>query len=296
MSGARAMVIAAALVVALPVQSAAAQSTGTVRRIPRSESTSGTSGTSGTGTSTTGTSTTTSTTSTTGAASGADRAPPPSRMQGAIISSGAHPDDTGDHEDDDGRKVDFFWLELQGGISYVNLVAFSQTQFSGGGASVTVPGFNEVEGSGPSIGVGAGFRVFWFGIGARATYAFYPGFEIGTVGGEVTLRLPVPIVEPWIRVGAGYAWQGNGNYSSMTMSVSPATTVYGWNVNGGLGLDVFITWWLAIGVGLELDLLNMTRQSDPTAMCMGVTEFCPREQGDALGGQARGFVTLAFHF
>jgi hypothetical protein len=193
------------------------------------------------------------------------------------------------HEEDDGRRADFLWIEIEGGVSYVNLVAFQQTNFS-------PPGFTEVEGIGPMVGVGLGFRVFFLALGARATLASYPGFEIGTVGGEVQFRLPTPVVEPWIRVGAGYAWQGSANYTDPTASGSTGSNVYGWTLNAALGLDVFIAWWFTLGIGVTLDFLNMTRQTDVTAPCMGVTEFCPTQSGDAIGAQARGFLQAGFHF
>lgn len=193
------------------------------------------------------------------------------------------------NEQDDGRRADFIWIEVEGGVSWVNLVAFQQTNFSG----VTVGGFDEVEGVGPMLGGALGFRVFFFALGARATIASYPGFEIGTVGGEAQFRIPTPVVEPYIRVGAGYAWQGSANYRDPMMS---STNVYGWTLNGAIGLDIFIAWWFTLGVGASVDFLNMTRQTDVRMPCMGVTDFCPTENGDAIGAQARGYAQAGFHF
>jgi hypothetical protein len=195
------------------------------------------------------------------------------------------------HEEDDGRKADFIWLEVEGGVSYVDLIALEQNEFAG--ATGMTNGFAETSGVGPMVGVGLGFRVFFFALGARATLASYPGFEIGTVGGEVQFRLPVPIVEPWIRVGAGYAWQGNANYTNPAMS---ASTVYGWTINGALGIDIFLAWWFSLGIGVSADFLNMTRQADPRQPCMGVTEFCPAREGDAIGVQGRVFLQAGLHF
>lgn len=204
-------------------------------------------------------------------------------------------DETPIQEQDDGRKADFLWLEVEGGVSYVNLIAFQQNRFSSGGVTITNPSFEEIEGVGPMVGVALGFRIFFLALGARATLASYPGFEIGTVGGEVQFRLPTPIVEPWIRVGAGYAWQGSANYEAPMASAS-ATTVYGWTINAALGLDWFVTWWFSIGFGVSLDVLNMTRQANPTLPCMSPTEFCPSQPGDAIGAQARGVLQLGLHF
>jgi len=202
-----------------------------------------------------------------------------------------------EHEEGDGRDVDFIWLEAFGGISNVNLVAFGNSNFaaaaSSGGSSV----FNEVNATGPMIGGALGFRVYWLAVGARTTFASYNTFQIGTVGGEVALRFPIPVVEPYIRAGFGYAWQGDANYTITTGGVTaqPATTVYGWAFNAAVGLDIFLTNWFTIGAGVGFDVLNMTRQSDPRMACMGATDFCPSRPGDAVGYQLSGYGQIGFH-
>lgn len=190
----------------------------------------------------------------------------------------------------DGRDVDFLWIEANAGASFVNLVAFQNSNFSGNGSDSL---FREVSGVGGVVGAALGFRVFWLAIGARATFAGYDGFQIGTVGGEATLRFPIPIIEPWIRLGFGYAWQGDANYSNVSGS---STTVYGWDLNAGAGLDIYLTNWLTVGGGVTFDLLNMSRQRDITAECMGVTDICPSMDGDAVGIQGRLFGTVGLHF
>ncbi|GAB4211063.1 MAG: hypothetical protein OHK0013_32430 [Sandaracinaceae bacterium] len=196
-------------------------------------------------------------------------------------------------EDDegDGRDVDFIWIELQGGVSNVNLIQFSNANFAdvAGGASV----FNEVYGTGPVLGLGVGFRVWWLAVGARTTFAIYDGFQIGTIGGEATLRFPIPVVEPWIRVGIGFAWQGDANYR---MYASSNTTTYGWVFQPMVGLDLYLANWFTIGGGFGVDILNMSRQRDPTVMCMGITDVCPGNPGDAVGLQIKGLLTVGFRF
>jgi hypothetical protein len=189
----------------------------------------------------------------------------------------------------DGRDVDFIWLEVEGGVSYVNLVAFRNANFAGGDTDV----FREVTGTGPMVGAAAGFRIYWLAIGARVTFASYQVFQIGTVGADVQLRFPIPIFEPYIRVGAGYAWEGEASYSNPAMS---STNVSGWSFDAALGFDIFLTNWLTIGAGAGFDLLNMTRQRDPSQPCMGVTDFCPMRDGDSIGFQIRGFAQAALHF
>ncbi len=199
----------------------------------------------------------------------------------------ATPPQSGSDEADHG----ILWIEASAGISNVNLVQFQNRNFAdvAGGASV----FSEAYGTGPVIGAGLGVRLFWFTLGARASFALYDTFEVGTLGAEVTLRFPIPVVEPWIRAGFGYGWQGDANYGSGVAAAQ--TTTYGWVFQGGVGLDVFLTDWLALGAGFGLDILNMTRQRDPSAACMSPTDVCPARDGDALGLQMKGLVTLGVH-
>ena len=226
--------------------------------------------------------------------SGAAATAPPThaaRETGRVSTGGAAPvaEPVEEEDDGDGRDVDFIWFELEGGVSSVNLIAFQ------GGDAFGAPGslFTEVSGTGPFAGLGVGFRVFILSIGARVTYANYQDFDIGNIGGDVTLRLPIPVVEPYVRVGAGYAWQGQGNYANPEMS---STTVYGWSFDSALGIDIYLANWFTIGAGVGLNLLNMSRQSDPTMSCMGATDICPDQPGDAVGYQLRGFLQIGFRF
>lgn len=197
-----------------------------------------------------------------------------------------------EEEEGDGRDVDFIWFEIEGGISNVNLIAFRDANF----ASVATgeeAAFEELSGTGPFAGLGVGFRVFILAVGARFTYANYQNFDIGNLGGDVTIRLPIPIVEPYARVGFGYAWQGQANYSNPSMST---TTVFGWSFDSALGLDIYLANWFTIGAGVGLNVLNMGRQRDPSQPCMGATDICPDEPGDAVGYQLRGFGQIGFRF
>lgn len=197
-----------------------------------------------------------------------------------------------EEEEGDGRDVDYLWIEAQGGISNVNLVQFQNQNFADVAAGAPV--FSEVYGTGPAVGAGVGFRLWWIAVGARMSFASYDTFQVGTIGGEVTLRLPVPVVEPWVRVGFGYGWQGEASYAAGT--TSHQTTTYGWTFQSGVGVDIYLVNWLTIGAGFGLDILNMTRQRDPSATCMGLTDVCPMQNGDALGLQLKGLATVGLRF
>jgi hypothetical protein len=201
-----------------------------------------------------------------------------------------------EREEDDGRDVDFLWIEAEGGISTVDLIAFSgNNNFAPGD-----PAFRETSGVGPYGALGLGFRVYWFALGARGTFAGYSGFQIGTVGGDAQLRIPVWIFDLYVRAGAGYAWQGDASYSGMGTAVGSvsvnSTTVWGWSFDAAAGLDIFLANWITLGAGIALDVLNMTRHGNPDATVTDPLRFNPQQNGDAVGYQLRGFAQLGLHF
>lgn len=197
-----------------------------------------------------------------------------------------------EREEGDGRDVDFLWIEAEGGISSVDLIAFSgNNNFAPGD-----PAFRETSGVGPYGALGLGFRVYWFALGARGTFAGYNGFQIGTVGGDAQLRIPIWIFDLYVRAGAGYAWQGDASYSGMGGVAVNSTTVWGWSFDAAAGLDIFLANWISIGAGIGLDVLNMTRHGNPDATVTDPLRFNPQQNGDAVGYQLRGFAQLGLHF
>lgn len=201
-----------------------------------------------------------------------------------------------EREEGDGRDVDFLWIEAEGGISSVDLIAFSgNNNFAPGD-----PAFRETSGVGPYGALGLGFRVYWFALGARGTFAGYNGFQIGTVGGDAQLRIPIWIFDLYVRAGAGYAWQGDASYSASGTAVGSvnvnSTTVWGWSFDAAAGLDIFLANWITLGAGIALDVLNMTRHGSPDATVTDPLRFNPQQNGDAVGYQLRGFAQLGLHF
>lgn len=197
-----------------------------------------------------------------------------------------------DEDEDDGRKADLLWIEGGFGYSYVNLAQFSQSNF--------IPGIDQYKGSGYVGHVAAGFRLFFLTLGARGTIAAYPdlNFDLWSVMADVALRLPIPIVEPYVRLGVGYAFMGSADYARPADS---SVSVYGLTIEGGVGVDIYLNPYLSIGGGLDVVYLNLTRQrvdrceSSMSPDCRpGDVNF--EESGDAVGLQMRLSGHLALHF
>jgi hypothetical protein len=185
--------------------------------------------------------------------------------------------------EDDARKP-VFYLEGGFGYSYVDLRAFSSD-------GNFLPSIERHSGSGYSLNAAAGLRVAFLFFGGRGTLASYENFEIGTAMVEAGIRINTPTLEPWARVGFGYGWMGSADYETPGLS---QTDVYGFAFNGGFGLDIFLSRIFCIGVGAEIDILNMTRQridmDDVPSATIDVSE-----PGDAVGFQGRIQVHVGLH-
>ncbi len=193
-------------------------------------------------------------------------------------------DDEDEEEEDGGDPYDFLWIQLQGGVSYVDMRAINADNF--------YPEVVRLRGVGPVGTVAAGFRIEFLSVGLRGALAHYSDdFDVGTVTAEAQLAIPIPVVRPYLRAGFGFGWHGDGDFNAPANS---QTTVFGWVFNAAVGLDIFLVEWLSIGAAGSLDILNMSRQSfdeEPTSP----TDVMFTETGDAVGIQARGHAGVTFH-
>jgi len=164
------------------------------------------------------------------------------------------------------------------------LVQFSANNF--------IPAAERLDGNGWTFGVNAGFRIFWFTVGGRGTLSSYPGFEIGTVGLDLGLHIPIPVVEPYLRGGLSYGWMGNANYSMPGLSDTSVTGLVG-EVGGGL--NIYLNDHISIGAGVDAAFLNLTRQKITTGAAGMVTDINVSESGDAVGLQLRFHGQLTIH-
>jgi hypothetical protein len=213
--------------------------------------------------------------------------PPPSEPTGTQAgtlpsSSGpeAAPDEELDRakEEDAGRGLTWLWVEAGGGFEHVGLQTFNvdEAAFSAG--------FIETSASGAVIDGGLGVRLLFLTIGARARMGFFEPWQLGRVGGELGLRVPIGRIEP--RFDAGFGYAALTGVSATTGDAIDA------NINGfygrlGAGLDVFPVNWLAVGGGVSWEVLGLTRPG------LGVSTIANLEQTAEDDPEAAGATALA---
>lgn len=187
--------------------------------------------------------------------------------------------ETGDEEEEENWGV--MYLRFQGGFSYANLLSFNQDNF--------IPEAEETNGLGPFGGLSVGFRVYWFSVGVSGSFGRQGGFDLGTVGAELAFHIPIPKVQPYVRLAAGYAWVGRYDFQRRELA---ETDIYGLTVEAGAGIDIKLARHLSIGAGFDAAFLNLTRQELGSVNITGVDL---EESGDALGFQLRAHAHLTIH-
>lgn len=183
--------------------------------------------------------------------------------------------------------MDWVVLEPSVALAYANIVAFDN--------SGLIPGITNSSGFGPSYGLTAGMRFSIVTVAAHVDLSRFDAYDVGTVGGRVQVHLPLPIVKPFARVGAGYAWLGAVNPASAVWTCTPGSTsndcpsINGWTAYLGAGVDFSVRRWLTLGLAYDFYVLNLNRAASPTQVAFSRT-------GDSVGFQMSLGAQAAFRF
>ena len=233
--------------------------------------------------------------------------PPPSAGE-RTAATAPTPDHARSNEpEDNGRSTDFLFIQPEFGYAYVNLTALSST-------GRVVPGLQTVQQSGYSGGLTVGFRSWIFALAAHGTIARFisgmpvvlPGvpvmqnqdFDIGQLMVEGQVRIPLPVIEPYARIGLGYAWIGAFQLNQMYMAST--SEIHGFTGQVGAGLDVWLGKLFTIGAGADVGLTNLRRGGVMRAgsMCAMTDPTCIEltQDGDATGIVAHFHVQAGLHF
>lgn len=153
-------------------------------------------------------------------------------------------------KDDSKRGLEWVWLNVEGGFSYVDLKTFV------GNDDFTF-GFVDTQATGGMVGAGLGVRLVFITLGARGRIGFYDPWQMFTVGGELGVHIPIGRIDLHFALGGGYAALGSVN--ALAQGAKDAIGIAGGygRVNGGV--DVYITPIFSVGVMASGDFLAMVR-------------------------------------
>ncbi len=199
------------------------------------------------------------------------------------------------------------WIYLNGeiGFEHLGLETFKAT--SNLFDSKVVPSTQ----TGVLYGAGAGIRIVFITLGARFRLGSFSNYQVWTLDGEVGLRVPLGVVEPYFTVSGGYASLGAFSAANLGGVSAGDVSVTGYDIRGGGGLDIYITHWFSIGASVTGEVLELTRpgvsiSALQTVSSTGASTNPQQAQaaagdiykasGSSVGGALTGTAVIGLHF
>jgi hypothetical protein len=221
------------------------------------------------------------------------QAPPPL----SASSYAAPPSNASDQSQDSGLGLEWVYLNADVGGAYTNMRSFSESNL----------GLNQTSSGGGALGLAAGVRLLFFTLGVRARDLLLSNYNLWELDGEAAFHVRIWRIDPYIGVRGGYAFVGSLGSGAVaaTSNASPDVSVHGWNLGPMVGLDVYITSLVSIGVDANAEVLFLQRPRAP--LPQGVTQadvaMLPQQEqeiynlsGSSIGFGAVGTAHLGIHF
>jgi hypothetical protein len=219
-------------------------------------------------------------------------APAPGDAEGATPPA----EDAEDAEDeDDGRGLDWLWLDAGAGITYANLAGFSAENL----------GVAHKDSFGPAFDVGFGVRIIVASLGLRARASLLDAFTLWQLGGEAGVRIPIGRVDLNILARGGYTFVGaltGRALSSLVDAPDANVRVRGWYAGATLGFACFLHDAFSIGLDVTGDALVLRRPpvklpADLPDEVRRQIETDPlyKESGTSIGLGITGLMRLGVH-
>jgi len=178
-------------------------------------------------------------------------------------------------------------LDGEAGYEYVGLEAISSSGLTYGDIGPSASGF--------VAGAGAGVRLLMFTVGARFRAGMFEDFRLYTVGAEGGLRFPLGSFEPFVTLGANYAFLGSLSEDTW----GGDTSIRGFGANLGAGIDGYLSSIFSIGLRLSGDILVLSRTAvttDPSSTSAQALAASKAGTGSGVGAAFTSTLVLGLHF
>ena len=123
-------------------------------------------------------------------------APPP---MATSPSAPAYSPNASDQSQDSGLGLEWVYLNADVGGAYTNMQSFSESNLA----------IQQASSQGAAFGVGAGVRLLFFTIGARARDLQLSNFNLWELDGEAAFHIRIWRIDPYFGVRGGYAFVGS---------------------------------------------------------------------------------------
>jgi hypothetical protein len=231
----------------------------------------------------------------TGNASAQDLEPPP-----PIATAPPPPAYTpsSDQSQDSGLGLEWVYLNADIGGAYTNLQSLSESNLA----------LQQTSSAGPAFGLAAGVRLLFFTLGVRARDLQLSNFNLWELNGEAAFHIRIWRIDPYFGVRGGYAFVGTLGSGAANVAQGGSASdvsVHGINVGPMMGLDVYLSSLVSLGVDGNAEFLFLKRP--PAPLPPGVTQadlaMAPAQEQQLynLSGSSVGFgavltAHLGIHF
>jgi hypothetical protein len=199
-------------------------------------------------------------------------------------------------QDDAGRRLEWVWIDVQGGFEQLGMQVFSGGQgFSGG--------FFPTSSSGGVVSLAAGARLLFFTLLVRGRAAVFDSGQLFGVGPELGFHVPLGRVEPHVELGTGYAAMAN-LHDSIPGTAGSAITLRGFSLRAGAGLDYYVASMVSLGLDVSAELLGLFRPALSAMQVAAIKTAAPgvgsadllSQSSSAWGGTLAVTAILGLHF
>ena len=181
------------------------------------------------------------------------------------------------------RGPTWFWLEAAGGFEYVGLHTFNVNE------QALTAGFVDTESYGGDIGGGIGARFLILTLGLRGRMGFFKAWQLGRIGGELGIHIPISIFEPHVDLGGGYA--ALGSFNGIVPVVPTQISIHGGYARASAGLDIYPVSQFSLGAVASFDFMALIRDGVSPADLTKLTNqnIITQAQSKLLAVQGSGY-------
>jgi hypothetical protein len=195
--------------------------------------------------------------------------------------------------------LEFVWLNAEAGGQYLGLHTLKANH-------LVDSELVKSKGLGALYGAGLGVRLLVFTVGARFRLGNFEDWQIWTLNAEAGLRIPLGRIEPYFTFGGGYASLGDFKGSDFATGLRSANVnANGFDVRGGVGVDVYLTNTFSVGSSLTGEAVFLGRSGN-SSLLVPAPAGTPQAQLDAravygqhgsgIGAGATLSAVLGLHF
>jgi hypothetical protein len=181
------------------------------------------------------------------------------------------------------HKTDFLYLEGETGPAYVGLDTFNVKRG-------LVPWTVRRDDVGAFVGAAAGLKLIFLSVGPHFRVGHFRDWDLWTLDLDLGWHAPLGNVEPFLRLGGGYARLGRAfDSSGVTVKVE------GYNLRLAMGADYFVARNLSVGASISGEILGLHRPGVDLNSQDGVLNDLYKFDGASAGLGVTGAAVLGLH-